>query len=96
MNIYLWNRINLMKLLTLNKITGIFISLYLLVCFVGNYICTSLYYNNCTSIMSYNSPICMILLTIIGGLSILYSYIWYVIICTLVITIFRHLGTLLV
>ena len=85
-----------MKLVTLNKITGIFICLYLLVCSVGNYICTSLYYNNCTHIMSYNSPICMVILTIISGLSILYSYIWYIIICSLVIYIFRHFGTLLV
>lgn len=85
-----------MELLTLNKITGIFVCLYLLICFLGNYICTSLYYNNCTHIMSYNSTICMVLLTIISGLSILYSYIWYVIITSIVIYIFRHLGSLFV
>lgn len=85
-----------MKLLTINKITAIFILVYLIVCFLGNYICSSLYYYNCTHIIAYNSPICMILLAIIGGLSILYSYIWYMIICTLVILVLRHINTMLI
>lgn len=77
----------------INKFTLLIITLYLCLCFCGNYIFTTIYYYYCTNIISYNSPICMSTLTSLSSLSILYSYIWYILICTIILAVLRHVNS---
>ena len=52
----------------------LFILFYQVSCFLGNYICALLYNEWCVNIWSYNSPICMIILYFLAGISILYTF----------------------
>ena len=72
--------------------TMIFVFIYQLSCYLGNYIFSVLYNDLCVSFWSYNSPLCLLILTCLGGISLLYTYIWYIFACTIFILVIRHIS----
>ena len=75
------------------KSSLLFILFYQVSCFLGNYICAMLYNEWCVNIWSYNSPICIMLLYFLAGISILYTYIWYICGCSIFVFITRNILT---